>query len=76
MSAAPSIEIDVNASIGVVRPGDKLVIGLAQPVTADQVKDWQAYIAGHLPGVEAVVVCAHTLAVYHPDYGQGEAAGT
>lgn len=60
------LEIGVHANIGLVRPGDKLVIGVSRPITNDHVKDYEAYVARHLPGVEAVVICADSLAVYRP----------
>ena len=52
----------------VVRPGDKLVIGYAQPLNQETVHVIRERLAGMLPGVEAVIIDGVTqLAVYRPE---------
>ena len=66
MARMPAIEVDIHTSVGLVRPGDKLVIAVSRPLdmaTADRIK--QRFEAS-LPGVEIVLVEATALVVYRP----------
>lgn len=64
MAKMPAIEVEIRASVGVVRPGDKLVIAVRGPLdlaTRDRIK--QA-LGAELPGVEIVPVQADALIIY------------
>jgi len=57
-----SVEIDVHANVGVVRPGERLVIAVSRmPKPAEQEE-----LRMRMPGVDAVFVEANALVVYRP----------
>jgi hypothetical protein len=56
------MEIDVHTSVGIVRPGDKLVIAVARLLDEDEI----AYLQAQVPGVEIVPIMASALVVYRP----------
>ena len=64
MALIPGIEIDAQVSIGVVRPGDKLVIAVARPLDMDERDEMRAETERAIPGVEAVIIQADALVVY------------
>jgi hypothetical protein len=64
MAIIPGIEIDAQVSIGIVRPGDKLVIAVARPLDMDERDEVRAVAERSLPGVEVVVIQADALVVY------------
>jgi hypothetical protein len=58
------LEIDVHASVGICRPGDKLVVALGRRLTEKEAHDEAERIQGYLPGVTVVIVEAEALVVY------------
>lgn len=61
-----SIEVEVHASVGVVRSGDKLVIALPGDPPQAEVDDIRERMAADLPGVKVVIIPANALMVYRP----------
>jgi hypothetical protein len=66
MATVRDIEIGAHVSVGIVRPGDKLVIAVSGPLGMDERDDMRRSAERALPGVEAVVIQAETLLVYRP----------
>lgn len=69
MASTPStieLELDMHANIGLVRPGDTLVIALDQPLSKADAEQREADIAARLPGVRAVFITGNSIAVYRP----------
>jgi len=64
MAIIPGIEIDAQVSIGIVRPGDKLVIAVARPLDMDERDEMRTETERAVPGVEAVIIQADALVVY------------
>lgn len=58
------LELNVHTSVGVVRPGDKLVIATSARWTDQELHDHVAQLEEKLPGVEIVVIRAEALVVY------------
>lgn len=60
-----SIEIDVDANVGIVRPGDKLVVATCRQLDLAEAEQMQRQLAENLPGVEAIILSgADSLVVY------------
>jgi hypothetical protein len=64
MAIIPGIEIDAQVSIGIVRPGDKLLIAVAGPLDMGERDEVREEAERWLPGVEGVVIRADALVVY------------
>jgi hypothetical protein len=60
---------DVQLSGALVRPGDRLVVAVPDPLTPHDIEYLQADIASRLSGVDVIVVKAVQLIVYRPDNG-------
>jgi hypothetical protein len=60
MAAIQSLEIDAHVNVGIVRPGDKLVIAVSRLPDEDEI----AYLQAQIPGVEIVPIMASALVVY------------
>jgi hypothetical protein len=58
------MEVDVQASVGIVRPGDKLVVALGRHVPQDEADDLKGQLEANLSGVEAVIIEADALVVH------------
>jgi hypothetical protein len=56
--------VGVQASVGIVRPGDKLVVALGRYVPQDEADDLKGQFEANLSGVEAVIIEADALVVY------------
>lgn len=68
MATMPSIDVDVdlNLYVGLVRPGDKLVVAIGRQLdmaTAGRIRE---LLEAKLPGVEIVPIEASALVVYRP----------
>lgn len=69
MAIIPSGDKLSNARI--MRPGDKLVLGYAHPVSDADAATIKSKVAEKLPGVEIVIISAIThMAVYEPGYSE------
>lgn len=53
----------------VVRPGDTLIVNVAQKTSPEQAQRISEAIGSRLPGVEVLVTNAVRLAVYRPEVG-------
>jgi hypothetical protein len=62
-----SIEVDVHASVGIVRPGDKLVIATGRHLDMHEAEQLMTRLREQLPGVEIVPVEASALIVYRDE---------
>jgi len=67
MAAIRTVEIDAHVSVGIVRPGDKLVIAVNRRLSPSEVGALQYHYEKRLPGVEVVAVEAAALMAYRPD---------
>ena len=63
MATLHDIEIDIHASVGIVRPGDKLVVAVSSLDMAARDK-LREQLGQQLPGVEVIPVQASALIVY------------
>jgi hypothetical protein len=75
------IELQVNTSFAVARPGDTLVIAVDKKLNMQKVEDMKMRLQELLPGIMILVVEANQLMVYRPDtkpyekiYGPGDEA--
>jgi hypothetical protein len=66
LAAIPGIEVDVHASVGVVRPGDTLVLATRRQLSQADADGYKHRLQDRLPGVEVVIVAADALVVYRP----------
>lgn len=64
MARFQDLEIDVHTSVGIVRPGDKLVIAIGSRMTDQEADRMKNHIQDQLPGVSVVLVEAEALVVY------------
>ncbi len=64
MAVTPSMEIDIHANIGLVRPGDKLVVAVGRRMSQAEVAEGTERLEAQLPGVEIVFTEGESLAVY------------
>jgi hypothetical protein len=67
MAAIRTAEIDAHVSVGIVRPGDRLVIAVNRRLTAAGAAALRERLGARLPGVEVVPVEAAALMAYRPD---------
>ena len=51
----------------VLRPGDKLVIGVKRPISLAEADEMRVRVRERLPGVDLVVIVAEQLLAYRPD---------
>jgi len=66
VASTRSIEVNVHTSVGIVRPGDKLVLACDRPLDMAEADDIRTCVREQLPGVEPVIIEAAALAVYRP----------
>lgn len=64
MARTQELELNVHTSVGVVRPGDKLVVALDSPISDQDASRAREHLAALLPGVDIVVVPCNGLVVY------------
>jgi hypothetical protein len=64
MARMQELEIAVDASVGVVRPGDKLVVVVPPPASDQEVARARDMLQDLLPGVSVIVIPASGLVVY------------
>lgn len=68
MTDETSLPEVVSTGVVVVRPGDKLIVGLSERITAQAAEQLKQRAADALPGVDAVFIeCVQQMAVYRPD---------
>jgi len=67
MAAMGTVEIDAHVSVGIVRPGDKLVIAVNRRITAAEADALRKRLEARLPGIEVVPVEAVALMAFRPD---------
>lgn len=62
----------IGYGVVVVRPGDKLIVGLSGKISPKAAEHLRRSAADHLPGVEAVFIeCVQQFAVYRPENSEG-----
>jgi hypothetical protein len=58
----------VTTPIGIIRPGDKLIVRVGRDITDEGFDQVSADLANlQLPDVQVIVICADELAIYRPD---------
>jgi hypothetical protein len=66
VARAPELELTVHTSIGIVRPGEKLVVAVDETRTDMDIDVLKRSLEDQLPGVKAVVIRAEGIVVYRP----------
>ncbi len=55
----------------VLRPGDRLVVGVSRRISDEEAARMRAQVGEHLPGVKVVIIQAEQLLAYRPDEASG-----
>lgn len=66
MATMPSIDVDMNLYVGLVRPGDKLVVAVGHHLDMATAARIRELLEAKLPDVEVVLIEAAALVVYRP----------